>query len=145
MGDLVDRGSRRSMRMMADAESNSTKRQRAIWMRDGDEDSAKAALRPRDVGLDTAAKPGAVASFYLAGHQARFRDSSKSTRLLTKRAQCLLSTRRQMREVFLQSIVVKADRKDRLRLRFDHPQPSSSAGSDPNWRSNSCESSRCSP
>jgi hypothetical protein len=50
-----------------------------------------------------------------------------------------------MREVFFQGVVVKADRKDRLRLGLDHSQPSSSVGSDPNWRSNSCGSSRCSP
>jgi hypothetical protein len=37
-----------------------------------------------------------------------------------------------MREVFLQGDVVKADRKDRLRLLLVHSQPSSSTGSDPN-------------
>lgn len=114
-------------------------------MGDGNEDSAEAAVRPRDVGLDATTEPGAVAAFGLAGHQTRFRNPAETAYLFVEQAQRLLGARRQVREVFLQGVVVKADREDRPGLRFDHPQPSSSVGSDPNWRSNSWGSSRCSP
>lgn len=145
VGDLVDRGSVRSVGVMTDAESDGPQSQRTIRMGHSDEDSTEAAIRPRDVGLDAAAEPGAVAAFGLAGHQAGLRKPAKAAQILVKRAQCLFGACRQTREVFLQGVVVKADREDRLGLRFDHPQPSSSVGSDPNWRSNSCGSSRCSP
>lgn len=131
--------------MVTHPKGDSSQSHRAIRMGHGDEDSAEAAVRPRDVGLHAAAEPGAVAAFCLTGHKARFGNPAETAYLFVKQAQCLLGARRQVREVFLQGVVVKADREDRLGLRFDHPQPSSSVGSDPNWRSNSWGSSRCSP
>lgn len=58
------------MWVVTDAESNCPQSHRAIRMGHGDEDSAEAAIRPWDIGLDAAAESGAVAAFGLAGHQA---------------------------------------------------------------------------
>jgi hypothetical protein len=129
--------------MMSDTECDCAESGRATRMEHRDEDRSKVAIRPRELGLDTASEARAVAAFCLAirrnlGMPPRWRTSLCN-------AQCLLGARRQIREVFLQGVIVKADREDRLGLRFDHPQPSSSVGSDPNWRSNAWGSSRCSP
>src|SRR3954447_22561100 len=131
--------------MVANAECDSSQSHRAVRMSHGDEDGPKATVRPRDVGLDATAEPGAVAAFGLAGHQTRFWNPAETAYLCVEQAQRLLGARRQMSEVFLQGVVVKADREDRLRLGYAPPQPSSSVGSAPNWRSNSWGSSRCSP
>ena len=68
MGDLVHGSGSRVARVMANTEGNGAERQRAVWVDYSDEYRAEAAIRPRNVGLDATAKPGAVAAFCLTSH-----------------------------------------------------------------------------
>jgi hypothetical protein len=145
IGDLVNRLSVRSARVVADAESDGPQNHRAIRMVHSNEHRAKTAIGPRDVGLNASAEVGSIPPFGLAGHQPRPWDTSRATNLLAKRSQRNLGARRKTVEILDQGVVVKADREDRLGPGFGPGQPSSSAGNDPKWSSNSSGSSRCSP
>ncbi len=128
---MVDGGRFRPRGEVTDPERNEAQRQRTRWMRHGDEDGAEATSWPRDISLDASRQSRAVATFRLAGHQPRSRDSALSAKLLTEGTQCDLGARREMIEILGEGVVVKADGEDWLLLGAGQAQPSSSVDSDP--------------
>src|SRR5262245_19020905 len=130
---------------MSNAESKCTQRQKAFWVLGWHENRPEPAVRPRNVGLDAAAQPGAVPAFCLARHKPRLRDAAVPTKLFAKRPQRDLGARGQPIKILGKGIIVEPDREDRVRPIAGHAQPSSSLRNDPKWRSNSSGLRRCSP
>jgi len=67
--DLVDTQHVRLWRLMANPERDHSERNRALGMADYNHHGAEAPRRARDVRLDAAAEPRAVAAFCFAGQQ----------------------------------------------------------------------------
>jgi hypothetical protein len=120
MGDLINGVGIRVAGVMTDAKREGAQCHWSIRMRYDDEYSTETAIRPRHIGLHAAAEVRSVPTFGLASLKPRLRDATFTAQLLTKFPQRILGAQGQPFKILSQGVIVKADRKDRLRPGFGH-------------------------